>query len=185
MPWLMRLMLLLTGGALALSTACMAPVNAPFGAEIGELEDVKLGWDAEYAGNPNIWALFRVDFQVYDEDDAVPYNNVVLEVFSGYEYVYVLPTGVINVANCPQGEGQWDTYCSDPNQTWGELTGDFNSALTPTFYRGYTDSRGVESVWIWIEDMPIIGEDDNVSVGEVSISASIGVDSTAFSITSN
>jgi hypothetical protein len=178
-------MLLLTGGALALSTACMAPVNAPSGAVIGDLEDVQVGWVAEYEGLANVWALFRVDFNVYDEEDSVPYNNVVLEVFSGYESVYVLPTGVINVANCPQGEGQWDTYCSDPNQTWGELTGDFNSALTPTFYRGYTDSRGVESVWIWIEDMPVAGEEEGAAVSSVSITASIGVDSKSFTITPN
>lgn len=180
MPWLTRIMLLLTGGALALTTACMAPVNAPMGAQLMEIENVNVAWDASYAGDPNIWALVRVDFNVWNEEDEIPYNNVVIEVFSGFEHVYVLPTGVINVANCPQGEGQWDTYCSDPNQTWGELTGDFNSALTPTFYRGYTDSRGVESVWLWVEDMPIAGETE--TVGPVTITASIGVDSTSFTI---
>jgi hypothetical protein len=181
MPWLTRIMLLLMGVALALTTACMAPVNAPYDAELADLDGVTVAWDASYEGEPNIWALFRVDFYVSSSEDKVPYNNVVLEVFSGYEHVYVLPTGVINVANCPQGEGQWDTYCSDPNQTWGELTGDFNSALTPTFYRGYTDSRGVESVWLWIEDMPVTDE----SVGSVSITASIGVDSTTFAISAD
>lgn len=179
MSWLMRVMLLLAGGSLVFATACAAPVNAPTGAVLGDIEDVTVTWDASWWDDANAWALYRVDFNVFDEDDFAPYNNVVIEVFSGFERVYVLPTGVINVANCPQGEGQWDEYCADPNQTWGELTGDFNNALTPTFYRGYTDSRGVETVWIWIEDMPVT-EDE--AVGNVSITATIGVDSSGFEI---
>jgi len=173
------MLLLLAGGSLVFATACAAPVNAPSTAVLGEVEDFMVSWDAAWWDSANHWALYRVDFTVYDDQENVPYNNVVIEVFSGFERVYVLPTGVINVANCPQGEGQWDTYCSDPNQTWGELTGDFNNALTPTFYRGYTDSRGVESVWIWIEDMPV---DEEENVGNVSITASIGVDTSGFEI---
>ena len=184
MSWLMRMMLSMVGGAFVFATACTAPVNAPSGAKIGEMEDVSISWDASWWDESSIWALYRIDFTVYDEEDDLPYNNVVIEVFSGYERVYVLPTGVINVENCPQGEGQWDTYCSDPNQTWGQLTGDFNNALTPTFYRGYTDSRGVESIWLWIEDLPVSGEELD-TVGGVTISASIGVDTTMFEITAN
>ena len=176
---LYRISLASTSLLLLFAAACAAPVNAPSGTEIAELDNIDVFWNYEWEGDPTRWALARTEFFVYDGETEMPRNNVVIEVFSGYSGVYVLPTGVINVANCPEGEGQWDSYCSDPDQTWGELTGDFNDSLRPTYYRGYTDGSGIETVWFWIEDMPVADE----NVGEVPISASIGVSSVFFDIT--
>ncbi|MDP7112207.1 MAG: hypothetical protein QGH45_09595, partial [Myxococcota bacterium] len=64
------------------------------------------------------------------------------------------------------------------DQTWGELTGNFNSNLQPTFYRGYTNGRGVETIWLWVEDMPVVDE----AALAVEIWATIGVDSTSFQV---
>ena len=178
MTWLYRILLAMSSLLLLLAAACMAPVNAPAGAVISDKDDINIFWDPEWALDPTKWALGRTEFYVYNEETQTPYNNVVIEIFSGYTGVYVLPTGVINVASCPEGEGQWDTYCSDPDQTWGELTGDFNDSLRPTYYRGYTDALGTETVWFWIEDMPLSTD----TVGSVAITASIGVDSLVFDI---
>ncbi len=182
MTWTYRLLLAVSTLGLVLATACGDPMDAPPGAVITTVDSMNLFWDGEWVGDPEHWAMARVDFYVTDQVEGTAYNNVAIEIMSGYEGVYILPTGVINVANCPSGEGQWSGYCSDPNQTWGELTGDFNDALRPTFYRGYTDSRGVETIWIWIEDMPVSGSGDGATVGAVTISASIGVDAVAFEI---
>ena len=182
MTWLYRMLLAAASLSLVWAMACSAPMSAPPGAVLNDLEDVSIAWDPAWYGDgehDDYWALLRVDFYVYDEEQEVPYNNVVIEIFSGYKETYILPTGVINVTNCPQGEGQWDSYCSDPDQTWGQMTGDFNESLKPTYYRGYTDSRGVETVWIWVEDLPV---DEEESVGAVTITATIGVDTKMFEI---
>jgi len=179
MIWLYRFSLATASLLLLFAAACAAPVSAPAGAVIGEKEDMTVVWDSAWEGFPEYWALGRAEFAVFDEETQDPYNNVVIEIFSGFSGVYILPTGVINVANCPQGEGQWDSYCSDPGQTWGELTGDFNDSLRPTYYRGYTDGVGVETVWFWVEDLPV---DESGSVGSVPITVSIGVDSISFLI---
>jgi hypothetical protein len=183
MTWTYRLLLALSTLGLVLATACGDPLDAPPGAEITTIESMTVFWDPTWDGDPEYWALARVDFYVSDPLEGTPYNNVTIEIMSGYEGVYILPTGVINVANCPSGEGQWATYCGDPNQTWGELTGDFNDSLRPTFYRGYTDNRGVETIWIWIEDMPVSGDAEGGTVGVVSVTASIGVHSIVIDIT--
>jgi len=180
MTWLYRSLLAISALLLFLATACTAPVNAPAGAKIGEMDEVDIVWDPSWEGFPEYWALVRAQYFVYDEQSQVPLNNISIEVFSGYDKVYLLPTGVINVANCPQGEGQWDSYCSDPNQTWGELTGDFNDSLQPTYFQGATDGSGVETVWIWIEDMPV--SSDGSQLQSVPISATIGIHTMTFKI---
>ena len=178
MAWTRKMMLTLAGLSLIAAAACSAPVNAPPDAVLGEIADFAIMWDAGWEGDETRWALLRADFVVTSEEDETPYNNVVIEIISGYSEVYLLPTGVINVENCPEGEAQWGQYCSDPGQTWGELTGSYNNNLQPTFYRGYTNSRGVETLWIWVEDLPVADE----TAGSVDIWATIGVDSVSFSI---
>ena len=178
MGWLRKLLLVTVGVSLILAAACGAPVNAPVDAVIEPMTDVAVAWDPTWEGDETKWALLRADFVVISDEDETPYNNVIIEVVSGYSEVYLLPTGVINVENCPEGEAQWGQYCSDPNQTWGELTGNFNDNLHPTFYRGYTNGRGVETLWVWVEDMPVVDE----AVLGVEIYATIGTDSTTFQI---
>ncbi len=182
MTWLRKLLLAMSGLSLILAAACGAPVSAPIDAKLDAMEDLNITWgDGDWEGDETKWALLRADFVVTSEEDDIPYNNVIIEIVSGYSGVYLLPTGVINVENCPEGEAQWGQYCSDPNQTWGELTGNFNSNLQPTFYRGYTNGRGVETIWIWVEDMPIVDD----AATNVEIWATIGVDSTSFLISPN
>jgi hypothetical protein len=178
MTWLRRLLLSMAGLSLILAAACGAPVSAPVDAEIAAMTDISIAWDASWEGEEANWALLRADFVVSSSETGEPYNNVIIEIISGYSGVYLLPTGVINVENCPEGEAQWGQYCSDPDQTWGELTGNFNSNLQPTFYRGYTNGRGVETIWLWVEDLPVV---DDAAIG-VEIWATIGVDSLSFQV---
>lgn len=178
MSWTYKVLILAAALCLAFATACMNPVAAPPGAILGDMEDVSIAWDPSWEGKESRWALVRTDFLVIDEEDEIPLNNVVIEIGSSYGGVYVLPTGVINVEDCPADDNQWGTYCGDSNQTWAELTGDFNDQLTPTYYKGYTNAQGVETVWLWVEDMPL-GEDD---IKDVQIWATIGIDFVDFKI---
>ncbi len=194
MQWMRSLLLLVAGLSLILLTACPDPQSAPYGSNIGELEDATVAWNPEYEGDPNYYAILRADFTVVGPDSE-PMNNAVIEIISGYAGVYIIPMGVINIEECPtpeaNPESQWLDYCADSNQTWADLTGEFDNDLQPTYYRGYTNSYGVESVWFWIEDMPIVYGDPDEETGEilaegvspVDIWATIGVDSEAFTIT--
>ncbi len=179
MGWTRKLLLTVGGLTLVFAAACGSPVPAPIDAVITPMTDINIAWDEAWEGDEAKWALLRADFVVTSEETDEPYNNVIIEVISGFSGVYLLPTGVINVENCPEGEAQWGQYCSDPDQTWGELTGKFNDNLQPTFYRGYTNARGVETLWIWVEDMPVVGD----GLGSVEIYATVGTDSTTFLIT--
>lgn len=175
---LYRLLIVTAALSLVFATACVAPVTAPPDALLGEMEDIEIAWDPSWAGKDSRWALIRADFLVYSEEDDLPYNNIAIEIGTSYSEVYILPTGVINVEDCPGDDSQWGSYCSDPNQTWAQLTGDFNDALKPNYYQGYTDAQGVESVWLWVEDLPL-GADD---VLPVQVWATIGSDFIDFEI---
>lgn len=192
MQWMRSLLLLLAGLSLVFLTACPSPQSAPYGSLIGELEDASIAWDPAYVGDSNYFAILRADFIVVN-DHQEPMNNAVIEITSGYHGVYIIPMGVIAIENCPTPEAnpdsEWLDYCADGNQTWADLTGDFDDDLQPTYYRGYTNSYGVESVWFWVEDMPITWaeetEDGEVlpeGVQSVEIWATIGVDTETFSI---
>ncbi len=180
MRLMQRLAVVVAGFALVGLTACPAPVDAPYGAVLAEMDDVELTWDSSAAGAADYWFLVRADFLVYDSETNDPLNNVNIEILSGYPGIYILPTGVINVETCPEGDQQWQQYCADEGQTWADLTGSFNDALKPLYYKGYTNANGVESVWLWIEDMP---EDENGDAGDTQVWATIGVDSTYLAIT--
>jgi len=178
MSWLYRVLIIAACLSLTFAAACLNPVPAVPGTVMGEMEDVEITWSPDWVGSSQYWALIRTDFLVYDDETELPANNVEIEIGSSFSGVYLVPTGVINVEDCPSDDSQWGDYCSDPNQTWAELTGDYNDALRPNYYKGYTDAQGIESIWLWVEDMPVAGEE----VGSVQIWATIGVDSIDFQI---
>jgi hypothetical protein len=178
MSWLYRVLIVTAALCLVFATACMNPVAAVPGSILGEMEDVKIAWDPSWEGKESRWALIRADFIVIDEGDALPLNNVIIEIGSSYSEVYVLPTSAISVELC-EGEGDvCQPYTDDPNQTWAQFIGEFNDQVKPNYYKGYTDAQGVETVWLWVEDMPL-GEDE---VLDVQVWATIGVDSIEFTI---
>ena len=177
MSWMYRVLILTAALCLVYATACMSPVAAPLGAVFAEMSDIDIAWDPSWLNMESKWALVRADFRVYNCEDDLPLNNIVVEIGSSFSEVYVLPTSAINVELC-EGDGDvCQAYLDDPNQTWAQFIG-VNDQVRPTYFKGYTNAQGVESVWLWVEDMPL-GEDD---VKDVQIWATIGVDSIDFTI---
>lgn len=177
MSWMYRVLILTAALCLVYATACLSPVAAPPGAVFAEMADVDIAWDPSWVGQESRWALVRADFRVYDSEDDLPLNNIVVEIGSSYSGVYVLPTSAVNVEFCSGDGGVCEAFEDDPNQTWAQFIG-VNDQVRPTYLKGYTDAQGVETVWLWIEDMPV-GVDQ---ILDVQIWATIGVDFIDFDI---
>lgn len=155
-------LLILALAALVLPACSTGPVDATFNYELMDMEDLIVPWVGcqidQTTGqqlNPNCQVsdpvIFRLDARVRDTDTQTPGNNIRVWFTSTYGDIYLLPQEVLEAINVPSG-GDWDTVI-DRGEIWAEFSGRFDGNYRPTYHEGWTDSRGVASVWVFVNTM--------------------------------
>lgn len=166
----------------ALPACSTGPVDATASMEIVQFEDLKVAWqgcslDAETGEqeNPNCRnsnpLIVRVDARVRDIDTELPVNNVRVWFNSTYELIYLLPQEVLEAIEVPVTEG-WDEVLAR-GEVWAEFAGTFEGDYRPTYHESWTDSNGMASVWLYIQEMP---RNETGRSVESSIAISIATD---------
>ena len=115
-----------------------------------------------------------MDARVRDVNTEAPANNIRVWFTSPYSDVYLLPQEVLEALNVPSG-GDWDQVI-DRGEIWAEFSGRFDGNYRPTYHEGWTDRRGVASVWVWVNTMPT---DESGAPLQTQVQVSIASDTTA------
>jgi hypothetical protein len=156
-------LLTLALAALVLPACSTGPIDATFNYELTEFEDLTIPWrgcqiDATTGlqQNPNCAVsdpvIFRLDARVRDANSLVPANNIRTWFTSPYNDIYLFPQEVLEAIQVPSG-GDWDQVI-DRGEIWAEFSGRFDGNYRPNYHEGWTDRRGVASVWVWVNSMP-------------------------------
>ena len=176
--------LLIAVSLLGLTAGCDAgPWDAPPYAEIDEVEDINVAWQAcrldPLTGGPQTPGcendppvIIPLNIMVRDARYNSPLNNVKIWYSSGYNKVYLLPQEVLEAVELPETD-RW-AYLAERGDVFAEFSGAFDGDYRPTYYQGWTDSNGLSSVWVFVEEMPT---DDTGQAKETGVLISIGVDS--------
>jgi hypothetical protein len=176
-------LLFLAALALTFVTGCDAgPWDAPPYAEIGEIEDIQVAWSScrldPLSGLPQTPGcendppiIIPINAMVRDVRNGSPLNNVRIWYASGFNKIFLLPQEVLEAVDLPDTE-RW-AYLAGEGNVYAEFSGTFDGDYRPTFYEGWTDSHGLSSVWLYIEEMPT---DDTGQPKESGVIISIGVD---------
>ena len=157
-------LLVLALAALVLPACSTGPIDATFNYELVEFEDLAVPWTGctidQQTGqqtNPNCElsdpVIFRLDARVRDTNTEIPGNNIRVWFTSPYNDIYLLPQEVLEAINVPSG-GDWDQVI-DRGEVWAEFSGRFDGNYRPNYHEGWTDRRGVASVWVWVNSMPL------------------------------
>ena len=179
-----RFILLLSAGSLlGLLAGCDAgPWDAPPYAEIAEIEDINISWTGcrldPLSGEPQTQGcendppvIIPLNVMVRDGRYSSPLNNVKIWYSSGYHKIFLLPQEVLEAVDLPETD-RW-AYLAERGDVFAEFSGSFDGDYRPTYYQGWTDSSGLSSVWIFVEEMPT---DATGQAKETGILISIGVD---------
>ncbi|MCO4770332.1 MAG: hypothetical protein KDA24_09910 [Deltaproteobacteria bacterium] len=180
---LLKKLLILAAAGLILPACSTGPVDATFQYEIIDFEDVQVPWvgctidpTTGQLTNPSCQpsppVIFRLDARVRNEDSEIPANNIRTWFTSTYSDIYLLPQEVLEAINIPSG-GDWDTV-TNRGEIWAEFSGRFDGNYRPTYHEGWTDKRGMASVWVFVNSMPT---DESGGVIESAIQIGIASDS--------
>lgn len=187
---------------LVIVPACVPanPIAAPPGSQIIVPDDVTIGWSSDYNGlNDGYGAIVIADVMVTDAN-AIPLQDVRVEVTSGYGGVLLVPDTAIKLVdppNAPDGgcpsDGVYDTGeegCAWVQDTlsgqYYEFSGDYYSAggYAPTYFTSATDGRGLVRFYLYIDALPV-SEQGTSSFVDVPIYATIQVDGDSFLISAS
>ena len=156
--------LILLGAAVALPACSSGPVDATYNLELVPFEDLQMPWtgcevDSETGelNNPNCRVsdpvIFRLDARVRDGDTLVPANNIRVWFTSPFNQIFLLPQEVLEAIEVPTTE-RWNDVL-DRGEIWAEFSGNYEGDYRPTYHETWTDRRGMASVWVWVDSMPV------------------------------
>jgi len=175
-----------------LVTACdTGPWDAPPGAEIQDIDDLRVAWfgclqDPTTGENQSPSCVdsdpvqIPLTVQVLDTNSRVPLNNIRIAFTSGFGSIYLLPQRVIEALEVPNTES-WDEVVAD-GEIWAEFTGSWEGDYRPTYYETWTDNHGIARFWIWVEALP---KDPTGAAKDSFILADIGVHQLTIKLTSS
>jgi len=176
-------LLLFAAVTLTFVTGCdSGPGDAPPYAEISDIEDIQVSWSScrldPLSGLPQTPGCendppvtIPPNTMVRDARSGSPLNTVRIWSASGFNKIYLLPQEVLEAVDLPETE-RWE-FLANQGNVYAEFSGTFDGDYRPTFYEGWTDSHGLSSVWLYIEEMPT---DDSGQPKESGVIISIGVD---------
>ena len=169
--------------AVVFLSGCYAgPWDAPPFAVIQDTEDLNVSWSGCRLNQtdglptnplcePSPPVILRFDARVEDERTGDPLNNVRSWFTSGYSKIYLLPQEVLEAVDVPETD-RWEALVAE-GEIFAEFSEGFDGDYKPTYHETWTDSIGVASVWIFVEEMPT---DDTGTAKESGIIVSIGAD---------
>ena len=168
----------------------VGPWDAPPGAQIAEVEDIRVAWfgcildpttgqPQNPSCEPSAPVQIPMTVQVIDPDTEIPLNNIRISFSSGYGEIYLLPQEVIEALAIPDSE-RWGTIAD--GEVWAELTGSWEGDYRPTYYETWTDNNGLATFWIWVNEMPT---DATGNPKDTFVRADIGVYHTFIKLTSS
>ncbi len=175
--------LLIAVPLLGFATGCdSGPWDAPPYAEIDDVEDISISWQAcrldPLSGAPQTAGcendppvVLPLNIMVRDTRYNSPLNNVKIWYSSGFSKIYLLPQEVLEAVELPETD-RWQ-YLAERGDVFAEFSGAFDGDYRPTYYQGWTNSNGLSTVWVFIEEMPT---DETGQAKESGILISIGVD---------
>ncbi len=158
------------------------PWDAPPFAEIDDIEDIQVPWTAcridPLTGNTSTPGcendppvILPLNVLVRNARTQEPLNNVRIWYASGYHLIYLLPQEVLEAVDLP-GTERWE-YLEERGDVFAEFSGSFDGDYRPTYHEGWTNSNGISTIWLYVEEMPT---DDAGQAKESGIVVSIGVD---------
>lgn len=198
---------------LALSSACVDSVTAPFSARVTVPDDVQIGWAESYNGtNDGLGLLIpRLTAMVYDSDTNYPLEKIEIEVISNYPGVLIIPDEAVKQVDPPEVPADVTSpadirdYCTDEEGNfdnteewcawyWDADSGayyDFGSdyadagGYAPTLLRGVTDGGGLLTFNLYVDRMPSDSSGEDVTFSNSQVRVSIGVSEDVFDIAVN
>ena len=157
-------MLLVLGVAGMLGGCVAGPIDATYNLELAPFEDVAVPWfgcardtSTGELQNPNCRpsdpVIFRFDARVRDAETQLPQNSIRVWMTSPYSRIFLLPQEVLEAINVPNTENWADVM--NRGEIWAEFSGNYEGDYRPTYLETWTDNRGLATVWVWIDEMPL------------------------------
>lgn len=197
---------------LSLNFGCLSgAIPAPSSARIKVAGDYTVGWSSSYnEQHDQLGMVLQGYLMVYDSgDDNMPLEAIEVEMISGYPGVYLIPAEAVKLVGYPEAsvdptdQAAIRDACTDANgnfksdpewcawywdtesQQFYEISGQYvatDSNYAPNYMVGQTNGRGLLEFYIYVDALPVFGNEAASSFGTVTITTSIGVDTSTFEI---
>ena len=165
-----------------MGTTC-GPYSAPYTASLTVPDDITLYPSPAFEDTDGSGILMFMESMVYDSSSGAPLNNIKIDVTSASTGIYIIPESAIMLADmpsvaegvedaddiaaiCDQNEdgfiddtaGEWCSWYWDTESgVFYQITTEYaqgDNFYRPNYTEGGTDSRGIFSYYLFIDQIP-------------------------------